>query len=73
MAEEKTRRQLNLVWGVYSVKLDQIFDTDESVKMMEDYVSKHGLVTKNDRVIIATGMPISKRGRTNMIKVSTIE
>src|SRR5690606_29001865 len=32
---QKVRRQLNLVWGVYSVKLDQIFDTDKSVRLME--------------------------------------
>ncbi len=67
------RRQLNLVWGVQSVRLDEIFDTDMSVKMMEDYLVKDGLVNKGDRVIIATGMPLAKRGRTNMIKVSTIE
>lgn len=70
---QKVRRQLNLVWGVYSVKLDQLFDTDRSVKMMEKYVSKHGLVTSGDRVILATGIPLSKRGRTNMVKVSTID
>ncbi len=67
------RRQLNLVWGVQSVKLDEIFDTDMSVKMMEDYMVKSGVVAPGERVIIATGMPLAKRGRTNMIKVSTIE
>lgn len=67
------RRQLNLVWGVQSVRLDEIFDTDMSVKMMEDYLVKSGVVSPGDRVIIATGMPLAKRGRTNMIKVSTIE
>lgn len=67
------RRQLNLVWGVQSVKLDEIFDTDMSVKMMEDYLVKSGVVNPGDRVIIATGMPLAKRGSTNMIKVSTIE
>lgn len=67
------RRQLNLVWGVQSVRLDEIFDTDMSVKMMEDYLVKHGMVNKGDRIIIATGMPLAKRGRTNMIKVSTID
>jgi pyruvate kinase len=66
------RRQLNLVWGVQSVRLDEIFDTDMSVKLMEDYLLDHGFVSAGDRVIIATGMPIAKRGRTNMIKVSTI-
>lgn len=67
------RRQLNLVWGVHSVRLDEIFDTDMSVKMMEDYLVEHGLVSSGDRVIIATGIPVAKRGRTNMIKVSTIQ
>lgn len=70
---KKVRRQLNLVWGVYSVRLDELFDTDKSVKMMEDYLKENGMVKEGDRVIVATGMPIAKRGRTNMIKVSTIE
>ncbi|MEX2457131.1 MAG: pyruvate kinase alpha/beta domain-containing protein, partial [Balneolaceae bacterium] len=67
------RRQLNLVWGVESVRLEELFDTDMSVKLMEDYLLTNGLVNKGDRVIIATGMPLAKRGRTNMIKISTIQ
>lgn len=67
------RRQLNLVWGVESVRIDEIFDTDLSVKMMEDYLAESGKVNAGDRVIIATGIPLAKRGRTNMIKVSTIQ
>ncbi|MTI89227.1 MAG: pyruvate kinase [Balneolaceae bacterium] len=70
---QKVRRQLNLVWGVFSVRLEELFDTDRSVKMMEDYLKENGMVKDGDRVIVATGMPIAKRGRTNMIKVSTIE
>ncbi|MGN8226354.1 pyruvate kinase [Gracilimonas sp. BCB1] len=70
---QKVRRQLNLVWGVYSVRLDELFDTDRSVRMMENYLHENGMVKNGDRVIVATGMPIAKRGRTNMIKVSTIE
>ncbi len=67
------RRQLNLVWGVQSVKLNEIFDTDRSVQLMEEYLLKQGYVQRGDRIVIATGMPITKRGRTNMIKISTIE
>jgi len=70
---QKVRRQLNLVWGVYSVRLEELFDTDKSVKMMEDYLLDNGMVKTGDRVIVATGMPMAKRGRTNMIKVSTID
>ncbi|HKJ45750.1 MAG TPA: pyruvate kinase [Balneolales bacterium] len=65
-------RQLNLVWGVSPVRISQIFNTDKSVQVMEEHLKKVGLVSANDRVIIATGMPIAKRGRTNMIKISTI-
>lgn len=67
------RRQLNLVWGVESVRLEELFDTDSSVKLMEEYLLNNGLVNVNDRVIIATGMPLAKRGHTNMIKISTIQ
>lgn len=70
---QKVRRQLNLVWGVQSVRLDELFDTDKSVKIMEHYLEDRGMVKASDRIIIATGMPIAKRGQTNMIKVSTID
>ncbi len=69
----EVRRQLNLVWGVTSIQLDALFDTDISVKRMEDYLKKSGVVKTGDRVVVATGMPISRRGSTNMIKVSIIE
>ena len=69
----EVRRQLNLVWGVTSIQLDALFDTDTSVKRMEDYLKESGLVTKGARVVLAAGIPISKRGSTNMIKVSSIE
>lgn len=70
---QNVRRQLNLVWGVQSVKLREIFDTDKSVQLMEEYLVQQGYVQKGDRIVIATGMPITQRGRTNMIKISTIE
>lgn len=69
---KNVRRQLNLVWGIHSIKLNQIFDTDESVQRIEEFLLSKGYVEPGDRVIIATGMPIAERGRTNMIKVSTI-
>jgi pyruvate kinase len=70
---DEVRKQLGMVWGVQPIKIDEIFDTDKSVKLMEEHLKNHGLVNRDDRAIIATGMPIAKKGRTNMIKVSTIE
>lgn len=67
------RRQLNLIWGVRAVRLDELLDTDRSVEVMENYLKKIGMVEAGDRVVIATGLPYSKKGQTNVIKVSTIE
>lgn len=67
------RRQLNLVWGVHSIKLKEYFDTDRSVELMEEYLLRHGFVSRGDRIVIATSMPVTERGRTNMVKISTIE
>ena len=69
----EVHRQLNLVWGVTSIQLDALYDTDTSVKRMEDYLKESGLIRTGDRIVVAAGMPVSKRGSTNMIKVSTIE
>jgi pyruvate kinase len=65
-------RQLSLVWGVTGIKLEQLFDTDRSVRLMEDYLKDHGLVVPGDRVVLATGIPVAKRGRTNMVTINTI-
>ncbi|MCR9133670.1 MAG: pyruvate kinase [bacterium] len=69
---QKIRRQLNLVWGVRSVRLDELFDTDKSVALMENYLKDIGQVKPGERIVIATGIPLAKRGHTNMITVSTI-
>ncbi|MEL7834007.1 pyruvate kinase [Fodinibius sp. Rm-B-1B1-1] len=69
---DEVRRQLGMVWGVQPVKIEEIFDTDKSVKLMEEHLKNNGFVNPGDRAIIATGMPIAKKGRTNMVKVSTV-
>lgn len=70
---QDVRRQLNLMWGVRAVRLDELFDTDQSVQVIETYLKEAGIVVPGDRIVIATGLPYSTKGRTNVIKVSTIE
>jgi len=69
----KVCNQLALVWGVTPILIDTVYDTDKSIKMMEKELKNRGMVNSGDRVVLATGMPIAKRGRTNMVKVSTLE
>jgi pyruvate kinase len=69
----KVCNQLALVWGVTPILIDTVYDTDKSIRMMEKKLKNRGMVNSGDRVVLATGMPIAKRGRTNMVKVSTLE
>lgn len=69
---DEVLRQLSLVWGVTGIKLEQLFDTDRSVRLMQDYLREHGHVIPGDRVVLATGIPVAKRGRTNMVTINTI-
>ena len=39
---------------------------------MENYLKDVGQVKPGERLVIATGIPLAKRGHTNMITVSTI-
>ncbi|MDA0907831.1 MAG: pyruvate kinase [Bacteroidetes bacterium] len=71
--EDIVRHQLNLVWGVHCMRVKELFDTDQSITRMEEALKEKGIVEAGQRVIFATGMPISKRGRTNMVMVKTIE
>lgn len=70
---QKIRRQLNLVWGVRSVRISELFDTDKSVELMKNYLKDNGQVKVGDRVVFATGIPTAKRGHTNMVTVSIID
>jgi pyruvate kinase len=69
---EIVARQLTLVWGVHSVKIDRLFDTDQSIERMEHYLLKHAWLNHGERAILSTGIPTAQKGRTNMIKISTI-
>ena len=53
--------------------MEKLFDTDESVKRIEDYMRDKRNMQSGERIVLAAGVPVAKRGRTNMIKISTLE
>ena len=69
---QEVLRQLQLVWGVTAIKLEELFDTDRSLRLMEDFLKSEGIVKAGDRVVMATGIPVAKRGRTNMVTIASI-
>ncbi len=64
---ERTHRQLSVVWGVESLFIPLPNNTDEIVhNAMEGFVGL-GRLRKGDRVIVTAGVPAGKPGSTNLI------
>ncbi|MEZ4983131.1 MAG: pyruvate kinase [Saprospiraceae bacterium] len=64
---------LNLVWGVQCFYYDRFTSTDNSMIEINEYLKENGFVKKGDIVINTGSMPLQKRHRTNMLKVSEID
>ena len=64
---------LNLVWGVRCFYYDKYSSTDETIADVQKILRSEGLITSGDVVINSGSMPIHKRLRTNMLKLSVVE
>jgi pyruvate kinase len=61
-----------LIWGVDAVLSIEPADTDNIGPLVDDVLLARGLAGPGDTVVIAGGMPLAHRTRTNMIKLHTI-
>lgn len=64
---------LNLVWGVQSFFYDRFTSTDETIYDVVDILLKAGKVKKGDIVINTGSMPMHKKYRTNMLKLTLVD
>jgi len=64
---------LSLVWGVRGFYYDKFESTDKTIKDVNGILKHHKLVKKGDAVINTASTPIGRSGRTNTIKISTID
>ncbi len=64
---------LNLVWGVRCFYYDRFTTTDETFQDVNDILKEAGKVKPGDIVINTGSMPIHKRHRTNMMKITVVE
>jgi len=69
---ERIRRRLNLVWGVKSILVPNIADTDTTLATIQQELLKSGYVKKGDYIVMTAGIPLLARGTTNMVKVEKI-
>lgn len=65
--------QLNLVWGVRPLLIDQEVETFEAVvQQVESCLLERQLAVKGDRILIMGGIPMRVLGGTNFLKIHTI-
>jgi pyruvate kinase len=70
--DERTRRQLSIVWGVQSYESSDVASTDELFAGCVSSAKKHGVVSDGDTVVITAGVPLGKSGSTNLIKAQVV-
>ena len=64
---------LNLVWGVHTYYYDKFTSTDETIYDVVEILQKDGKVRQGDIVINTGSMPMHKRYRTNMLKLTLVD
>ncbi len=63
---------LNLVWGVRCYYYDRFTTTDETIDDVIQILKKAGKINEGDVVVNTGSMPLEKRHRTNMLKITQV-
>jgi len=69
---EATARRCSLYWGVQTILVDNVSDTEEMIRLTADEVKRLGYVETGDRVVLTAGVPMGQPGSTNTISIETI-
>jgi pyruvate kinase len=64
---------LSLLWGVKGFYYDKFDSTDKTISEVNKILKAERILESGDVVINTAAIPIEKKGKTNMIKVSIIE
>jgi pyruvate kinase len=70
--QDRTYRQLALVWGVIPCLVKHCATYEDMVKLALDAVRASGLARQGDRVVVTAGVPFDVPGTTNLMKVETV-
>jgi pyruvate kinase len=74
MKDERVYHQLAMNWGVYSFMLEGPEESlDAMVISTLDACKRKGALKTGDRVVFLAGLPLSRRGSTNVIRVETVK
>lgn len=70
--DEKTSRQLTVVWGVSSFVVDHVDSTDALFNTATEVALDNGFAKEGDLIVITAGVPIGESGTTNLMKIQQI-
>ncbi len=70
---KKILNTLSLVWGVKSFYYNKMVSTDETINDVQKILVEQGYLRKGDIVVNTAAMPLTRQGRTNMIKITRID
>jgi len=70
--EPRVVGQLGVLWGTKAFSIPFQHDTDAGVTLVHQVLMQNRLVRPGDAVVITAGMPLPKKGRTNMVHVSRV-
>lgn len=71
--DERVNRQLNLLWGVNPLPIQEADTAEELFEAAVQKAKKSGYVKPGDVVVITAGVPLRVAGKTNMIRVVEVE
>jgi len=71
--EDRTVRQLALMWGVHPRKCEKVDSTDAMFALCAAAAAGTEGVERGDMVVLTAGVPIGVSGSTNLIKAQRIE
>ena len=69
---EKTIRELNIVWGVQGEIIDVVDETDATLKRAKEAATARGYLHRGDKVVYTTGIPLLTSRHANMVKIDTV-
>jgi pyruvate kinase len=70
--QERTWRQLALVWGVQPVHCKGEVSYDNMLNCARSYLIANRIASPGQRVVVTAGIPFHVRGTTNMLRVEEI-
>lgn len=69
---EKTYHQMSLLWGVAPIKSGYKEEIEDSMENYAAKAVKAGIIKEGDKLVVTAGLPVDRKGNTNLIRVITV-